>query len=362
MNVIKYMQIPFKSRLLFRFAALIVPVILILTAAVYPFPRLSVEHGEACTNCHINPNGGGARTEYANFSVGFNELCLPQTKKLVASHYKKPRIGESLVIGFDTRHLLLDNGSVFRMQTDAFVTVQPLKSLFYHLRFGATSGITENYALLYFHDQRYYVKAGHFYPAFGLRNEDHTAFNRTATGNTPSLYLDGVSLGAEVSGFNIAAELFDQLGQGIYGLHIYRAGALGQIGYMAGASLRYSERVDGSYLSLPHAKALFGGLSYNRFTATGEFDLVESDNRRVAAYANLTTRLEYGCYLVAEYNFHNLDRRLSGNTGEFARFSLELYPLPFVQVRPSYTVYSEPTDNTVNGKKNQFFLQVHFGY
>ena len=350
------------SRPLFYLITPITALALIVAASVYSFPRLSIEHGDACKSCHINPNGGGARTEYANFSVAFNELCLPQTKKLVASHYKKPRLGESVIIGFDSRHLLLDNGSVFNMQTDAFVTVQPLKNLSYHMRFSPSYGISENYALLYLYDQKYYIKAGHFYPAFGLRNEDHTAYDRTKTGNTPTLYLDGLSLGAELFGVNFAAELLDQSGQGAYGLHAYRAGSLSSLGYLVGASWRLPEDVSGSRPPFPHAKALFGGLSYDRFTAMGEYDAIGSDGHERAAYANLTTRLEYGCYLVAEYNFYNPNRLTSDSTREFRRFSLELYPLPFVQLRPSYTVYSDAVDNKLTGKKNQFFLQMHFGY
>ncbi|MEW6051465.1 MAG: hypothetical protein AB1644_10440 [Candidatus Zixiibacteriota bacterium] len=341
-------------------ASLWLPVLTLLVFGItsaWGFPRLTVEHAESCKNCHINPTGSGARSEYGNFTTAFNELSLPWTKKLVAAHYKKPRIGDALIVGFDSRHLVLRDGSLFWMQTDGYLTVEPFKGFYYHARF-TERGVTENYALLQVKDQKYSLKAGRFYPAFGLHPDDHNSYIRTRTGHPPNYYLDGLSIGAELYGTELVAEVMDRFGQGVYGAQVTRTGTFKTFGYYAGLMYRLSEKVNGSYQGVPHAKAAFAGLSYDRFTALGEFDLIGEDNSSYATYAALYGRVVYGLYAVAEYNFYDADRHLKSGVNEYIRYSIELYPLPFVQIRPSFTDYLRGEFNT----RDEYFLQIHFGY
>ena len=343
------------------------PLAILLTAAfsvvtsLYALPRLSVEHVTPCKTCHINPNGGGMRTEFGNVSVAANELCLPQSKKLVSAHTKSPRVAKNLLIGFDSRYLVFDNGRIFRMQTDLFAAFTPFDNFYYQFRFWE-SGITENYALMYFADEKYYVKIGRFYPAFGLRNADHTAYNRQRTGFLSTQYLDGLSAGAQFGGLKVVGEVFNVDEQSIVGGHTTYNYYLHPFGLFAGASFRWSEvKVDGgvpSNRTFPHAKAVFGGVNYDRFTLLGEMDFAGRSNDSLIFYANLTTRLEYGLYLIGEYSFFDADRHYRSPEDEFVRLSMELFPLPFVELRPSYTYYTRG----LMKKQDDFFVQVHFGY
>jgi hypothetical protein len=297
------------------------------------------------------------RNEFANHSVALNELCLPQTKKFFVDRFKSPRLSESVTFGFDTRYLVFDDGRVFRMQTDAYLAVEPLKDFYYHLRFWE-NGVNEHYALIYFHDQKYFIKAGRFFPGFGLHDADHKAYVRDRTRHGSNVYLDGISLGAEIHGVNVNAEIFNPNGRAVFGLHTFRAGSFGPVGYLRGLSIRISEKVDGTTGQFPDAKGIFGGLSYDRFTVLGEFDLTGRGNDSLIAYASLTSRLEYGLYIIADYNFFDGDRHSAGGVDEFVRLSVELYPMPFVQLRPSYIYY------TRGALKDQddFFVQFHVGY
>lgn len=336
---------------------LTIPVIILLgicAASLLAFPRLSVEHSEPCKNCHFSPSGAGARTEYGNFTTAFNELTLPQTKKLLTAHYRKPRIGEALIIGFDMRYLVLKEWRTFRMQTDGFLTVEPLKNIFYHIRVGQ-GGVTENYGLLTFADNKYSIRAGTFAPAFGLHNEDHNSYNRSRTGNGPQVYLDGFGLAAHAFGGEAVIGVFNPNGQGVLNFHGFRAVPIGPFGLMLGASWRLAE-ANGVFAD---AKSAFGGVSWDRFTAMGEVNLVGKGNDTFVVYGNLTTRLEYGLYLVGEYNFFDPDRHIQTGTDEFWRFSIDVYPMPFVQLRPSYTYY--PDDEGIE-HSDEFFLQFHVGY
>ncbi len=320
--------------------------LLLATASLYSLPRLSAEQAVACKTCHINPNGGGARTEFGNHSVAFHELCLPQTKKLVEKRFNKPRLSESVLIGFDTRYLVFENGLVFRMQSDVFVTFEPFKEFYYHVRFWE-NGVKENYTLLYFDHQKYYIKAGRFAPAYGLRTDQGSSF-----------YIDGLSLGAEVKDANVVVEIFNPGGRLVRGLHIFRAGYLNPISYLTGLSVRISEEINDSTGAYPHTRGIFGGISYDRFTLLGQIDLAGKGNDSLITYAELTTRLEYGLYFITEYNFFDPNRHLKSGADEFVRLSLELYPLPYVLLRPSYTYY---TRGILEGE-DDFFLMFHVGY
>jgi len=331
--------------------------VFITAASLYSLPRLAAEHAVACKTCHINPNGGGARTEFGNHSVAFHELCLPQTKKLVENKFKKPRLSESVLIGFDMRYLVFENGRIFRMQSDAFVTFEPIQDFYYHVRFWE-NGVNENYALLYFDHQKYYVKAGRFAPAYGLRMDDHKTQVRERLGFGSNLYRDGLSLGAEIKGTNFVGEIYNPNDQFIGAVHIFRPGYLKPIGYLAGVSVRISETVNGSNGTNPHTRGLFGGVSYDRFTLLGEIDVAGKGNDSILTYVGLNSRIEYGLYFLAEYNFFDPDKHTESGVDEFVRLSLELYPLPYVLFRPSYTYYTRG----ILQDEDDFFLQFHVGY
>ena len=337
-----------------------VSLLLLATASLYSLPRLAAEHAVACKACHINPNGDGARTEFGNHAVAFQELCLPQTKKLVEKKFNKPRLSESVLIGFDTRHLIFDNGRVIRMQTDAYVTFEPFKELYYHFNFGE-SGIKENYALLYFDHQKYYIKAGHFSPAYGLRMADHaliTSFVRDRLGFGSNVYRNGLSLGAEIKGVNLVGEILKHNEQSVGGVHIFRPGFIAPIGYLAGLSLRFSEKINGSTGLHPNTKGVFGAVAYDRFTLMGEIDLAGASNDTVAVYGSLNTRLEYGLYLEAEYNYFEPNRHIKSGVDEFVRISLDIYPLPYVEIKPGYTYYTKGARKD----EDDFFVLFHVGY
>lgn len=332
-------------------------------SSVISFPRFSVEQSVPCGECHLNPNGGGMRNEFGNYAVALNELCLPGSKAASIKRYRKPRLSESLTFGFDSRYLLMDNGWVFNMQNDLFLAAEPLKDVYYHLRIGASGGVddarvSESYALMFFSERKFYFKGGRFYPAYGLRQSDHKSFVRERTGHTSNTYLDGFSVGGNLAGFSGSLEFFQPGNRGVYVAHLSKVGFFDRFGYLGGLSLRLSEERGGSNGSFPAARSLFGGLSFDRYTLMGEVDLLGKASDTLVVYANFTTRLEYGLYLIGEYNFYDGDRDLATGADEFYRLSIELYPFSFVQLRPSYTYYSEgPRDG-----EDDYFLQLHIGY
>ncbi len=325
--------------------------------SVVSYPRLAVEQNAPCATCHVNPAGGGMRNEFGNYSVAFNELCLPQTKHLVRDRYKSPRLSESATFGFDSRYLIFEDGNIFKMQTDAFLAIEPFRDLVYQFRFWE-NGINENYLLINFNNKNTHIKVGRFQPTYGLRVADHTSYIRNRTANASNIYIDGLSLATSISGVNISTEFYNPNDHGMFIVHAYKPFTLSSLSGVLGGSYRISEYINGSTGLFPDNKALFGGLSYDRFTLLGEIDISGRSNDSLTFYTGLTTRLEYGLYFISEYNFFDGKRDVVDGVDEFLRFSLELYPLPFIELRPSYTYLTRG----YSGDRNEFFLQLHFGY
>ncbi len=320
-------------------------------------PRFAVANETTCNSCHISPTGGGMRNEFGNYSVAYQELALPSSKKLLSSRYKSPRISEALQVGFDSRYLVFDDLSVFRMQTDVYAALTPVDGLVWQARFSET-GITEAYALATIDNDHFYVRAGRFYPSYGLKVADHKAFIRERSGHRSNLYLDGLSVGFQQSGFSVAAELFDNNTQGIYGLNVSKSFSFRSISLYAGGSLQFAEQISGQPSLLPDGRALYAGVNYDRFTILGEVDLTGRSNDSLIAYSSFTARIEHGLYFITEYNFFDGNRDLKGSVDEYVRLSVELFPIPFVQVRPSYTYYTRGS----KWKEDDLFLQLHIGY
>ncbi len=346
----------------------------LIAASVYALPRFSLQNSTPCQTCHINPSGGGMRNEFGNHAVAFQELVLPPMKKLVEDRFKPPRLGESVTVGFDLRYLVFDDGEVFRMQTDAYAAIEPFRDFYYQLRLSDEQGITENFGLLYFDEQRHYIKVGRFELSHGLKLEDHTAYVRSRTGDQPHLYYDGLALGAKIGDGYAAVELFNPEDRGMIVVHAYRPGFIPQLnlGWMAGFSGRFSEKggdsddepsdeTDHSHDPAgppPDNRAVFGGLSYDRFSLLGELDLAGRSPDQLAFCAGFTARIEHGLYFLTEYNFYDGDRDIAAGVDEFVRLSLQVFPLPYVELRPAYTWYTRgPLDG-----EDDFYLQLHLGY
>lgn len=328
------------------------------TISIYSIPRLSLEHATPCVTCHVSPNGGGMRNEFGNFAVSYNELCLQSTKKMVEPYRLKPRISDNVTYGLDYRMLYLDQGRFFRMQTDFYLNVELLKNISYNLTFGQTY-VKDSYLLLKFKAEHYWVKAGRFYPAYGLRDSDHNAYVRTVPFLGPELNVDGISVGGNFfDGSNVTLEFYEPDGQRVTTLHSFRASAIGSIGFMTGFSWRQSEAINGSYRGYPISKSIYGGVSYDRFTLMGEVGSVGKGNEQRTLYAQMASRIVYGLYFISEYNFHDPDWSAKTGTNEFLRFSFEFFPIPFVELRPAITYIGQGL------RKDQvdFFVQLHVSY
>jgi hypothetical protein len=345
----------------FRFFLLCVGLLLLLTSlSLYSLPRLAAERGAPCIRCHVNPNGGGMRNEFGH-ATAYNDLCLQQTKKYLEPFKSSPKLTDYVTYGLDYRMLYDKDISFFRMQTDFYLSLQLLKQTTFNFTV-SPANMKDSYLLWKLKDDSYWFKVGRFYPAFGLRDPDHTAYVRTVPQLGPEQTLDGVSVGGNFfSGSNITMEFYQPDKQKIVTFHSFRAGYLGPFGFLTGISWRQSEDMQGSnpYRGFPIAKSFFGGLSYDRLTALAEVQAVGKGNEQRVLYAQLEAKAIDGLYFLTEYNYHDPDWAHKTGSNQFYRFSCEFFPVPFVEIRPSATL-AKPIGQSKFTTK--YFVQLHVNY
>jgi hypothetical protein len=345
----------------FRLLALCVGLLLLLTSlSLYSLPRLAAERGAPCVRCHVNPNGGGMRNEFGH-ATAYNDLCWQQTKKYFEQFKSSPKLTDYVTYGLDYRMLYDKDLNFFRMQTDFYLSLELLK----HTAFNFTispANMKDSYLLLKLKDDRYWLKAGRFYPAFGLRDPDHTTYVRTVPQLGSEQTLDGVSVGGNFfNGSNITLEFYQPDKQKIVTLHSFRAGYLGPFGFLTGISWRQSQDMQSSnaYRGFPIAKSFFGGLSYDHFTALAEVQAVGKGNEQRVFYAQLEAKALDGLYFLTEYNFHDPDWAHKSGSNQFYRFSCEFFPVPFVEIRPSATLEKARGQSEFTSR---YFVQLHVNY
>ena len=336
----------------------LIPVILLMVGSVTGLPRFSAEYGMRCGSCHVDPSGGGMRTEFGNQEVAGKELTLEVSRDLLKAHKEAAGFSEVFRAGFDARYSVDDGGTVERRQTDLYLSLAPVEYATFVMRVDE-DGISENFGLIAIDDARHYLKIGRFEPAFGLRLDDTLAYVRTRLDNCEDRYLNGAALGTTLLGATFSVEAFNVNEQDVYGLHLQAPFRLMYFRGLLGASYRGSSEVavndNGPF---PVAKALFGGLSAGPISVLGEMALLGKGNDSLATYSELSIKPMSGVYLNAEYEFIDCDRRYASGVEESMTFSLEIFPIPFVEVRPSYQRY------TKGPLKDEDHLQVqlHLGY
>jgi hypothetical protein len=196
--------------------AAILAAVLLAPAVSLAEPYLAVRTGFKCGVCHVNPTGGGKRTEFGSI---YSQTTLPEaylntvTGETMAAPEASPwtgKLNDRFAVGADLRadaqttlipHTT-DTYAFDPIRAQAYLEIKPIVDrltiyLDEHVSPGAANN-RETYALLRFANRTAYVKAGRMFIPFGLRIEDDTAFIRQATGTSFNSSDDGVEGGVEL--------------------------------------------------------------------------------------------------------------------------------------------------------------------
>lgn len=164
------------------------------TAYAYPQFQLSMDT-DRCVTCHFSPAGGGLLNDYGRDEAG-STISRGGDGRFLHGIWDPPDWFE---LGADFRLVGLGrfrepdvDPAVFPMQTDLYIRAGTE-----HYSFAMTLGTRSTRApsppiqerltsrehyLMYERDSGTYVRAGRFFPIYGIRSQDHTSFVRRYLG------------------------------------------------------------------------------------------------------------------------------------------------------------------------------------
>lgn len=340
-------------------------------------PYLAYKNHLKCMTCHVNPNGGGLRTD---FGRTYGQQLLPsRTSNLDSSMLAK--LTQFLSIGADARFNVTyqkdsNNNTTQSFEvssTQVYLQVKlPETGLSFYLdqQVAPGSAINREAFVMYKFDTDNFIKAGKLFLPYGLRIEDDSAFIRQATGMNFDNSDNGVELGIDY--VNTTINLFVANGTSqvsnndnkfLYGVRAEHliATNYGNLRLGATAMLNDGDQQVQQY-------NVYGGANWGRFTFLSEIDYLtiangntinQSDINQLITLAEFDYQWQKGLNLklTAEY----FDSDLDVDENQQARYSVvgEYTPFSNIQLRLGYRkqkdIPQRPQQNN-----DMLFLQSHF--
>jgi hypothetical protein len=334
-------------------------------------PYFMVREGAKCNDCHTNMTGGGKRTPFAHIHARdiLHDLDLlpvpPNVKGFNGQLHEYVSIGGDLRVRNSTvfQDRFSRSGSVPRNRafrrsvtsndTDvneflgyAQVDLLPEYVTLYgdwNLNGGVTN--REGFGLIRgFLPYDTYVKAGRFFPTFGLRVQDDEAFVRARSGFTFTNPDEGAEIGFAPGPFFVATSITNgpagdkDVQATVNGYGVFQDVPVVR-NVLAGAS--FARQTDKRWVA-----GWYAGSNLWRFTYLAEFDLI--DDRTVGS---VPRRDQYAAY--AEVNFLALEWLNLRGTFDFVKVSrgqdqtryaigAEPFVNRFIQPRVQYRINNGP--------------------
>lgn len=341
------------SRTSFRsfLVALGVVAVSVFTSAAHAVPRYSARYEQNCMLCHVNPSGGGMRSEYAVQDLIPKELAMsahrPAALAALESHLNK-----AVRIGADFRHqfMLEDEDSpqagaqgFFPMQGDVHLSFQLDEKYLLYVRRGLANTY-DLWALAHVLPYDGYVKAGRFTPPYGWHFDDHTAYVRSDLGFAPPANTDaGIELGLAPKRGDLQVAITNgNLGGVLDNDRRLAVAASGGVRFKLGPAAAY---VGASGYAHPGATTdlnmagAYGSFAWGPFTWVGEGDLVRRDpavgttQRSAVTSHELGWLLRQGVEVVGTYDWYDPDRDLASGSRSRWGLGARVLPQPFLEAQ-----------------------------
>ena len=194
-------------------------------------PYLAVRSGQKCMACHVNPTGGGKRTEFGNIYAQRElaaQLLDPATgtPKTDSETLWSGRINDHFAIGGDLRATARatfipnteDQYAFDPTRAQVYLEMKPIVNrltVYVDERVAPGAAINrEAFAMLWTPGHAAYVKAGRMFVPFGLRIEDDSAFIRQVSGTGFNSSDDGVEGGLETGPWSAQVSMTNGAGGG----------------------------------------------------------------------------------------------------------------------------------------------------
>ena len=362
-------------RAMARCAALIA----LMTSAAHAEPYLAVAQGFKCTQCHVNPTGGGLRNAFGNV---FAQTQLPARHADTGGDVWGGQLARFLAIGADLRFDAQAQQQPHAKTADDFqmeqarlyvgASVIPERLLVYVDEQLAPGGALnrEAYGLYWSADHDWYLKGGQMYLPFGLRLQDQSAFVKEITGINMATPDQGVEFGWLKGHWDAQLALSNGTAGGAgtgNGRQSSVQLAWVEDAWRVGAAANYN---DAALSGSRAAYGLFGGLRTGPVAWLGELDVVDDRSlpggrgtagvRSLAALAEANWTLARGHNLKITTEYLDPNRRVPND--QQARWSLlyEFTPVQYLQLRAGVR-YNDGIPQLDSEHARLYFLQLH-GY
>ncbi len=361
-----------RARVLLRTAL----ALLLLAAAVRgeAEPYIAVATGLKCSQCHVNPTGGGMRTAYGDV---YAQTLMPMEHLGNASDPWTGSLNSFLGIGGDLRYDATVNQvrgqpsmNEFQMeQTRVYLDANVISDrlLVYVDEQVAPGGAInrEAYALYWDADHDWYLKAGQMYLPFGFRLQDQTAFVQQVSG----INMTTPDLGAEAGYLKGPWDAQLDVSNGTAGGPVVSDGKqyTGQVSFVQ-SLWRFGVALDENNSAADGRRTAYGvfaGLKTGPVSWLAEADAVvdhtvQPSNRSAAGLLEADWLIMRGNNLKITAEEESPDLEVGVRRNGEMRWSAvyELTPVQFLQLRAGLRYLDGiPQDDEEHTK--QWFLEVH---
>lgn len=353
-------------------------IFLFLSIELFGIPRFSLMRGNQCRDCHYNPTGGIIRNK-DGWTYGKNNLRVFRANTSELS----PFINENISIGLDFRYQYLYSQKLKRtdfhkMAASMYSNLNLSEEINFITKYDFYRGYFEGFGVLNVLPFEGYLKVGSFFPSFGVRIDDHTAYTRNGDAGvlsaslTPGLIFEsGYSQTGIELGFFPNEFVFLSLSAGqtyfpfrsdlSYVGRIEVNPSFNQFNFLAGTSYgvfrKFNEISPFSFTSF------FGGIGNKSFSILGEIvfvrDYILKDTSSLALFVETSYRLIHGVDFVARYDRFVPNTKNGKDFSSHIILGFDLFPYSFVEIKPQFRFNLE---NQKIEKNNSFVLQFHFWY
>jgi len=348
--------------------------LLIFSRAAQAEPYIAVQQGLKCSQCHVNPTGGGMRNTFGDV---FAQNILPW-KRLDAADTWTGALASFLSVGGDLRYDASLEKVRNQPSTNDFsleqtrlyldANVIPNRLLFYVDEQVAPGGAInrEAYALYWSAAHDWYVKAGQMYLPFGLRLQDTSAFVQEVSGINMTTPDDAVEFGYLKGPWDIQLDVSNGTAGGptvSNGKSYSGQFTFVQAGWRAGLALNQNSSAASGRR---YAYGVFAGLKTGPVAWLAEADLVDDQTQGSLSHRNAAGLLEAD-WLITKGNNLKLtaeqlapDLSVTVHRNGQTRWSVvyELTPIQFVQLRLGARLLNGIPQADVQHQQ-LYFLELH---
>jgi hypothetical protein len=341
-------------------------------------PYLAVQMGLKCSQCHVNPTGGGERTVFGELFAQ-TQLAAKRITTGTPADTWTGEINKFLSVGGDLRydgvyqqvpHTLSSNDFELE-QARVYLSANliPNRLLVYVDELVAPGGATneEAYGLYWSANHDWYVKAGQMYLPFGLRLQDQDAYVQGITGINMELPDQGVEFGFEHGQWDAQFTVSNGTSAGPETDHGKQYG--GNVVYVMnrwrlGLAANLNSRAVGDRTAL----GVFGGLRTGPIEWLAQVDTTEDKSvlastvnggrRALASLLEANWGFAKGNNLKITAEFQDLDRDVSHDAQTKWSIVYELSPIQFMQLRTGFR-YFDGLVGAPDAHMNQAFVEFH---